>query len=393
MAYGYNNYYAYFAEISLIGIWAQTILFGINCILFAGAIFVVVNRQALDITGRPCRPAQTALLTATVVFFFALATSYSAICLRQLMEGFIWAPPGTSIVYFAAQTKPLTIAKLCLSATNMFACNIFLAVFTLSQAAASFTAIGVGSHLSQLTLESPSSEIVRYASIISWATDVVATLSLLVLIVARMSNATRSTAHLRALNICNTTVFPVQSRTLDIIIDCGAISCAVTIATASTFFCSSIVVPALMDGLMQIVVSGTTFKDICDLSIHNLSLDSNAIDDYVFILFAILSAVLTGFSSARTGLRKPAPLQRAPGTALAAQESTARPWASTRASYDARGQQPSTPFAPRYQPWDIRNSSYTPRGPAIITPDAGSKRRTSMSSTSVYSDNQFSDPA
>ena len=50
---------------------------------------------------------------------FVLSTAYVAISLRQLMEAFIYGPPGTAIAYFADVGRMLPQAKIGLYTVNV----------------------------------------------------------------------------------------------------------------------------------------------------------------------------------------------------------------------------------------------------------------------------------
>ncbi|THH26437.1 hypothetical protein EUX98_g7751 [Antrodiella citrinella] len=90
----------------LIGIWVETVLYGMNILVYATAVFVLVRRLdgATDLSSR--------MLLAVSTLAFALSTAYIAVTVRQLLEAFIYSPPGTASLYFANESARLPQAKL-----------------------------------------------------------------------------------------------------------------------------------------------------------------------------------------------------------------------------------------------------------------------------------------
>ncbi|KAJ3991911.1 hypothetical protein F5050DRAFT_1542435, partial [Lentinula boryana] len=59
-------------------------------------------------------------LLVTSIFLFSLSTAYVSVCLRQLLEAFIWGPPGGASIYFATIADRLSVTKLALYEVNVF---------------------------------------------------------------------------------------------------------------------------------------------------------------------------------------------------------------------------------------------------------------------------------
>ncbi|KAJ3975883.1 hypothetical protein EV361DRAFT_959149 [Lentinula raphanica] len=74
------------------GIWIETVLYGVNTIVFATAIIILTRMYR---TGK----SSAGFLLVTSVFLFLLSTTYVSICLRQLLEAFIWGPSGEATLY------------------------------------------------------------------------------------------------------------------------------------------------------------------------------------------------------------------------------------------------------------------------------------------------------
>ncbi|KAJ3817680.1 hypothetical protein EV361DRAFT_13591 [Lentinula raphanica] len=103
----------------LAGIWIETVLYGLNTIVFGTAIFVLTRMYR---AGKP----SAAFLLVTSVFLFSLSTVYISVCLRQLFEAFIWGPPGGASLYFANIQDRLAISKLVLYEANAFTQDMIL---------------------------------------------------------------------------------------------------------------------------------------------------------------------------------------------------------------------------------------------------------------------------
>ncbi|KAJ7116264.1 hypothetical protein C8R43DRAFT_1137940 [Mycena crocata] len=94
----------------LVGIWIETLLYGINCVVFSTAIYVLLYKRSAD-----TRPVFL-LLVSSILFIFA--TAHVSLVLQQLLEAFIYGAPGTATLYFADQSSPLPVTKLVLYSLN-----------------------------------------------------------------------------------------------------------------------------------------------------------------------------------------------------------------------------------------------------------------------------------
>ncbi|KAJ3823320.1 hypothetical protein F5880DRAFT_542595 [Lentinula raphanica] len=101
------------------GIWIETVLYGVNTIVFATAIIVLTRMYR---TGK----SSAQFLLATSVFLFSLSTIYVSVCLRQLFEAFIWGPPGEASLYFANVPDRLSVTKIGLYEVNVFTQDMIL---------------------------------------------------------------------------------------------------------------------------------------------------------------------------------------------------------------------------------------------------------------------------
>lgn len=58
-------------------------------------------------------------LIAAATFLFSVCTAYIAISFRQLLDAFVFGPPGGAILYFAVESNPLALTKLILYQLNV----------------------------------------------------------------------------------------------------------------------------------------------------------------------------------------------------------------------------------------------------------------------------------
>ncbi|CCM07256.1 uncharacterized protein FIBRA_09602 [Fibroporia radiculosa] len=114
------------AKISLITVWMETLVYGINIIAFAGAIWVLAFRRKVVTTAHR-------YLIATSCFLFSLSTVHVSISLTQLLKGFIdgdWVNSVDSMIeadlYFLSFTQPLAFVKLVLYVVNVFVQDMIL---------------------------------------------------------------------------------------------------------------------------------------------------------------------------------------------------------------------------------------------------------------------------
>jgi len=93
----------------MICIWIETVLWGINCVLFSGVCFVLLKR-----TGRKGINSGW-ILGITSVVLFAMVTVHVGISLRQLLEAFVNIPSGSSplysTLYWIDETNRLAVVK------------------------------------------------------------------------------------------------------------------------------------------------------------------------------------------------------------------------------------------------------------------------------------------
>ncbi|KAJ3923811.1 hypothetical protein F5877DRAFT_8184, partial [Lentinula edodes] len=98
-----------FDKMFLTSIWIETLLYG-TCAVFGTAMYVLIRKQSRN---------SNWFLIPVSIFLFSLSTGYVAVSFRQLLNAFIFAPPGGASAYFKIQTNPLAVTKLVLYSTNV----------------------------------------------------------------------------------------------------------------------------------------------------------------------------------------------------------------------------------------------------------------------------------
>lgn len=102
-------------------------------IIFLAAMYVLIlKRKAMvpKCVSSPVLPAPTddprRFLVVLSILLFTLSTAHVALVMRQLLEAFIFAEPGTASVYFAEQHNRLPNTKLVLYSLNVCAQDLVL---------------------------------------------------------------------------------------------------------------------------------------------------------------------------------------------------------------------------------------------------------------------------
>ncbi|KAI0644222.1 hypothetical protein C8Q79DRAFT_134666 [Trametes meyenii] len=94
-------------KMALVAIWVETILYGVNIVVYSGAAYVLLGKRKRASSVQSCLFAASTLL-------FAFSTAHVAVSLRQLVQAFtnpsIAAVPGGSSLYFLNQTDHLVFA-------------------------------------------------------------------------------------------------------------------------------------------------------------------------------------------------------------------------------------------------------------------------------------------
>ncbi|KAI9573361.1 hypothetical protein HD554DRAFT_861832 [Boletus coccyginus] len=102
-------------KISLIGIWVETVLYGINCVMYALCMLVLLRGGKV--------PTRRWVLVVTSTILILLATVHVGASLQQLLEAFVYAPadvPDYSTIYWLYDDATLSVLKYNIYETLMF---------------------------------------------------------------------------------------------------------------------------------------------------------------------------------------------------------------------------------------------------------------------------------
>jgi hypothetical protein len=232
----------------LIGIWVETVFYGLNCALFLASLYVLA--------GKSSRRERSWCLIAVSSFLFSLSTAYVSVSLRQLLEAFIYAPPGAASAYFADNERPLAQTKLILYPLNVATQNlvliwrfwavwgckwriiVFPVVLQITQTTAAYVSLSIRSRNAEYYM-------VRDLSLVNWAIDLVINIGVTALIAYRLRKMGRS---VRVLGSSKKEYYGVMR----MIIESGVLSSTVTLVAFSIFVSSPIATLTALDSLVQL---------------------------------------------------------------------------------------------------------------------------------------------
>ncbi|KAJ3720162.1 hypothetical protein EV361DRAFT_246397 [Lentinula raphanica] len=244
-----------FDKMFLTSIWIETLLYGLNCAVFGTAIYVLIRKQSRS---------SNRFLIPVSIFLFGLSTGYVAVSFRQLLEAFIYAPPGGASAYFKIQTNPLAVTKLVLYSTNVTAQNLFLIwrlwgvynrkwyvvvlplameiVHTVSE----FIAIGEGAvPRPNQRVKGDFILIIRQLSIVNWCMDLAINICVTAAIAFRLwqmakTVGTHSPGHRQFLGV------------MRMMLESGLLFATATLVTVSIYLSGSLDTVNAIDGIMQL---------------------------------------------------------------------------------------------------------------------------------------------
>lgn len=108
-------------KIFLVGIWLETVLWAMNVVIFASAIWIIFWKRG---------GSTQWMLGITSTILFSFATIHTSVSLQQLLEAFIYIPPGASplysTLYWTNDTTSLSIIKDVLYDTTVWLQDIVL---------------------------------------------------------------------------------------------------------------------------------------------------------------------------------------------------------------------------------------------------------------------------
>ncbi|KAJ3769850.1 hypothetical protein FB446DRAFT_196640 [Lentinula raphanica] len=255
----------------LTGIWIETLLYGVkfvsallsnwdltyysdSMVVFAAAIFVLA-RMYRD------RKASATFLLLTSVFLFSLSTVYVAVCLRQLLEAFIWGPPGQASLYFSNVQDRLSLTKLALYDVNILIQDMILIwrmwvvysnrwvviilpiVMELGRVSAAIYALRLGA-IPHISVFEPS---IYRGAIAAWTLDLALNIGVTSCIAYKLWTAGRSLKHIGFTRSKN----PYTGIMLTII-ESGGIFATATLIMVSLYFSGNYAFDAATDSVVQL---------------------------------------------------------------------------------------------------------------------------------------------
>ncbi|KAF8554863.1 hypothetical protein OG21DRAFT_1010664 [Imleria badia] len=108
-------------KISMIGIWIETVLYGVNCVMYGLCMFILLRG------GKVATLRWVLLVMCTILFL--LCTVHVGASVRQLLEAFVYAPadvPDYSTTYWLDYTTMLSLLK-----NNLYASLVLVQDFIL----------------------------------------------------------------------------------------------------------------------------------------------------------------------------------------------------------------------------------------------------------------------
>ncbi|KAI9457158.1 hypothetical protein HD554DRAFT_1784310 [Boletus coccyginus] len=108
-------------KVSTIGIWVETVLYGVNCVMYALHTFILFHG------GKNATLRWGLLVTSTI--FFLLATLHVGASVQQLLDAFVYPPndvPNYSTAYWLECTTTPRVVKSTVYATLLLAHSLIL---------------------------------------------------------------------------------------------------------------------------------------------------------------------------------------------------------------------------------------------------------------------------
>ncbi|KAJ3913813.1 hypothetical protein F5877DRAFT_83418 [Lentinula edodes] len=230
----------------LIGIWIQTALYGINMMIFAAAIFVLTKMYRAG-------KSSAGFLLVTSILLFSLSTAYVSVCLRQLLEAFIWGPPGGASIYFSTIQNSLSITKLALYEVNIWRMWVVYGnrwivvalpiVMELAHIASGIFTIRRGAlpHISVFDL------FVHRGAIANWTLDLAVNIGVTLCIAYRLWSAGRALENLGM----KRNKHPYMG-VIFTIVESGGIFATATLITVSLYLSGNVASVAAIDSVVQL---------------------------------------------------------------------------------------------------------------------------------------------
>ncbi|KAI9573367.1 hypothetical protein HD554DRAFT_2310610 [Boletus coccyginus] len=194
-------------KISMIGIWVETVLYGVNCVMYALSMLVLLRGSSVA--------TLRWVLVATSTTLVLLATIYVGASLQQLLEAFVYVPAGvpdySTIYWLYGDTAVLVVLKNITYETLVFVQDfiiiwrlyvVFMCDWRVIVLPIIFEAVSLGTAFSGTAITahpgfSPHDLAVSSALVISaWVLDITLNVSVTMAIAGRLWWMGRTTASL-----------------------------------------------------------------------------------------------------------------------------------------------------------------------------------------------------
>ncbi|KAJ3913940.1 hypothetical protein F5877DRAFT_71129 [Lentinula edodes] len=238
-----------YGQLFIIGIWVESVLYA--------AVFILVRRyQAGKSSAR--------LLLATSTVLFSLSTAYVSISCRELLEAYVWGPPGGADLYFADASQHYSGVKLSLALVNIFIQDVILIwrmwvvynnkwtiIILPILGEIGHVAAGISSIHSILLCNATVSDPAVPSLVVYWGLDFVINIGVTGCIIHKLWSAGRT---IKGLKIAQDTHHPYLS-VIFIIVESGGILAMATLITLCLYLSRNPAAAPAIDSIVQFAVN------------------------------------------------------------------------------------------------------------------------------------------
>ncbi|KAH7880179.1 uncharacterized protein C8R40DRAFT_1066274 [Lentinula edodes] len=239
-----------YGQLFIIGIWVESVLYA--------AVFILVRRyQAGKSSAR--------LLLATSTVLFSLSTAYVSISCRELLEAYVWGPPGGANLYFADASQHYSGVKLSLALVNIFIQDVILQIWRMwvvynnkwtiiilpILGEIGHVAAGISSIHSILLCNATVSDPAVPSLVVYWGLDFVINIGVTGCIIHKLWSAGRT---IKGFKIAQDTHHPYLS-VIFIIVESGGILAMATLITICLYLSRNPAAAPAIDSIVQFAVN------------------------------------------------------------------------------------------------------------------------------------------
>ncbi|KAJ3873732.1 hypothetical protein F5051DRAFT_431939 [Lentinula edodes] len=239
-----------YGQLFIVGIWVESVLYGINIVVFTAAVFILMRRyQAGKSSAR--------LLLATSTVLFLLSTAYVSISCRELLEAYVWGPPGGANLYFADASQHYSGVKLSLALVNQIwrmwvvYNNKWTIIILPILGEIGHVAAGISSIHSILLCNATVSDPAVPSLVVYWGLDFVINIGVTGCIIHKLWSAGRT---IKGFKIAQDTHHPYLS-VIFIIVESGGILAMATLITLCLYLSRNPAAAPAIDSVVQFAVN------------------------------------------------------------------------------------------------------------------------------------------